>query len=162
MNTFPHSGRLTLPLRKRSFQEATGERANRREQTAPARSTAEKAVLGRKRRRSSGPVRPGHPRAVWGEARSRRCAPSRCRATVSSLSRRLVPLACRPPSCKRPGLVPGRATDPRKEGTGMAQEDGEVLLEVRNLTLAFGGVQALRGVSLEVLKNEIFSIIGPN
>ncbi|NLO79028.1 MAG: ABC transporter ATP-binding protein [Xanthomonadaceae bacterium] len=44
----------------------------------------------------------------------------------------------------------------------MAQEDGEVLLEVRNLTLAFGGVQALRGVSLEVLKNEIFSIIGPN
>ena len=38
----------------------------------------------------------------------------------------------------------------------------EVQLKVENLHMAFGGVQALIGVSLEVRKGEIFSIIGPN
>jgi branched-chain amino acid transport system ATP-binding protein len=38
----------------------------------------------------------------------------------------------------------------------------EVQLKVNNLHMAFGGVQALMGVSLEVKKGEIFSIIGPN
>jgi branched-chain amino acid transport system ATP-binding protein len=38
----------------------------------------------------------------------------------------------------------------------------EVQLKVDNLHMAFGGVQALMGVSLEVRKGEIFSIIGPN
>ena len=38
----------------------------------------------------------------------------------------------------------------------------EVQLKVNNLNMAFGGVQALMGVSFEVKKGEIFSIIGPN
>ena len=38
----------------------------------------------------------------------------------------------------------------------------EVQLRVRNLSMAFGGIQALMDVSLEVKKGEIFSIIGPN
>jgi branched-chain amino acid transport system ATP-binding protein len=38
----------------------------------------------------------------------------------------------------------------------------EVQLKVNNLCMAFGGVQALLGVSFEVKKGEIFSIIGPN
>jgi branched-chain amino acid transport system ATP-binding protein len=38
----------------------------------------------------------------------------------------------------------------------------EIQLQVRNLFMAFGGVQALMDVSLEVKKGEIFSIIGPN
>ena len=38
----------------------------------------------------------------------------------------------------------------------------EVQLKVSNLYMAFGGVQALWEVSLEVKKGEIFSIIGPN
>ena len=38
----------------------------------------------------------------------------------------------------------------------------EVQLKVTDLYMAFGGVQALFGVSLEVKKGEIFSIIGPN
>src|SRR4030065_1508932 len=38
----------------------------------------------------------------------------------------------------------------------------EVQLKVENLHMAFGGVQALMGVSLEVKRGEIFSIIGPN
>jgi branched-chain amino acid transport system ATP-binding protein len=38
----------------------------------------------------------------------------------------------------------------------------EVQLEVKDIHMAFGGVQALMGVSVEVKKGEIFSIIGPN
>ncbi len=38
----------------------------------------------------------------------------------------------------------------------------EVQLQVKDIYMAFGGVQALMGVSLEVKKGEIFSIIGPN
>jgi branched-chain amino acid transport system ATP-binding protein len=38
----------------------------------------------------------------------------------------------------------------------------EVQLKVENIHMAFGGVQALMGVSFEVKKGEIFSIIGPN
>lgn len=38
----------------------------------------------------------------------------------------------------------------------------EVQLKVNNLYMGFGGIQALMGVSFEVMKGEIFSIIGPN
>lgn len=38
----------------------------------------------------------------------------------------------------------------------------EVQLKVNNLFMAFGGVQALMDISLEVKKGEIFSVIGPN
>ncbi|HYM30006.1 MAG TPA: ABC transporter ATP-binding protein [Candidatus Cybelea sp.] len=39
---------------------------------------------------------------------------------------------------------------------------GQVLLKVDNITLSFGGVRALSGVSLEIREHEIFAIIGPN
>ena len=38
----------------------------------------------------------------------------------------------------------------------------EVQLQVKNLYMAFGGIQALMDVNLQVKKGEIFSIIGPN
>jgi branched-chain amino acid transport system ATP-binding protein len=38
----------------------------------------------------------------------------------------------------------------------------DVLLEVEDLHLSFGGVKVLNGVSLSVPRGEIFSIIGPN
>lgn len=38
----------------------------------------------------------------------------------------------------------------------------EVQLQVKDLYMAFGGIQALMDVNLEVKKGEIFSIIGPN
>jgi branched-chain amino acid transport system ATP-binding protein len=39
---------------------------------------------------------------------------------------------------------------------------GELLMEVRNVTLAFGGVKAITDISFDVRKGEIRAIIGPN
>ena len=39
---------------------------------------------------------------------------------------------------------------------------GEVLLSVENVSLAFGGVHALRDVSFDIRKGEVRAIIGPN
>ena len=39
---------------------------------------------------------------------------------------------------------------------------GEVMMEVRNITLRFGGVKAITDVSFDILEGEIRAIIGPN
>ena len=54
--------------------------------------------------------------------------------------------------------------EPRKEGRGREGEltPDEPLLEVRDVSLRFGGVRALSDVSFAVRKGEVFSIIGPN
>jgi|TARA_R110000744_G_scaffold154552_2_gene269429 branched-chain amino acid transport system ATP-binding protein len=39
---------------------------------------------------------------------------------------------------------------------------GDVLLKVENITLRFGGVKAINGVSFDIRKGEVRSIIGPN
>lgn len=39
---------------------------------------------------------------------------------------------------------------------------GEVLLEARGVSKRFGGVQALRGVSLTIRRGEVYGLIGPN
>lgn len=41
-------------------------------------------------------------------------------------------------------------------------EFGDLLLDVENITLRFGGVTALQDVSFQVHHNELFAIIGPN
>jgi len=41
-------------------------------------------------------------------------------------------------------------------------EAGQVLLAVENVSLAFGGVKAIRDVSFDIRKGEIRAIIGPN
>ncbi|MCV2363194.1 ABC transporter ATP-binding protein [Paucibacter sp. DJ1R-11] len=43
-----------------------------------------------------------------------------------------------------------------------AKKTGEVILEVRNISLSFGGVKALTDISFDVREHEIRSIIGPN
>jgi branched-chain amino acid transport system ATP-binding protein len=43
-----------------------------------------------------------------------------------------------------------------------ARTMGDVILEVKNISLSFGGVRALSDVSLAVREHEICSIIGPN
>jgi len=39
---------------------------------------------------------------------------------------------------------------------------GEVILDVRNISLSFGGVKALQNISFDVREHEIRAIIGPN
>ncbi len=46
--------------------------------------------------------------------------------------------------------------------TGPDIAAGEVLLSVDNVSLAFGGVKAVTGVSFDIRKGEIRAIIGPN
>jgi long-chain acyl-CoA synthetase len=56
-----------------------------------------------------------------------------------------------------------RPVDPRDFASkleGMA--DGEVLLDLRNVSLAFGGVKAITDISFDIRKGEIRAIIGPN
>ena len=48
----------------------------------------------------------------------------------------------------------------RHEVTGVPTT--EALLRVQDVSVSFGGIQALRGVSFDVQTGEIFSIIGPN
>ncbi|HWH84660.1 MAG TPA: ABC transporter ATP-binding protein [Burkholderiaceae bacterium] len=43
-----------------------------------------------------------------------------------------------------------------------ARRPGEVILEVKNISLAFGGVKALTDISFDVREHEIRAIIGPN
>ena len=54
----------------------------------------------------------------------------------------------------------GAATQPAAEAP--AARAAEPLLEFRDVTLRFGGVTALDGVSFEVQPRELFAVIGPN
>ncbi len=44
----------------------------------------------------------------------------------------------------------------------MARRTGDVILDVRNLSLRFGGVKALTDITFDVREHEIRAIIGPN
>jgi branched-chain amino acid transport system ATP-binding protein len=54
----------------------------------------------------------------------------------------------------------GAARDPLR--AGRARRIGEVILDVRGISLAFGGVKALADVSFDVREHEVRAIIGPN
>src|SRR5678815_1281741 len=43
-----------------------------------------------------------------------------------------------------------------------ARRSGEVVLEVQNISLRFGGVKALSDITFDVREHEIRAIIGPN
>ena len=44
----------------------------------------------------------------------------------------------------------------------MSKKIGDVILDVHNISLSFGGVKALQDISFNVKEHEIRAIIGPN
>jgi ABC-type uncharacterized transport system ATPase subunit len=44
----------------------------------------------------------------------------------------------------------------------MSKKIGDVILDVQNISLAFGGVKALTDISFNVREHEVRAIIGPN
>src|SRR3954468_13408836 len=50
---------------------------------------------------------------------------------------------------------------PGSDGNGRGRR-GEIMLQVQDVRLAFGGLQVLQGVDLQVKKGEIVGLIGPN
>ena len=44
----------------------------------------------------------------------------------------------------------------------MTKKIGDVVLDVKNISLAFGGVKALTDISFDVREHEVRAIIGPN
>ena len=83
-------------------------------------------------------------------ARHAQCAGDRdqCRAQCAD----------RPPALRRvPDVIEGRAmTYP------IARDKDDCILRCRDIELAFGGLRALKGVSLEIAKGQIFGLVGPN
>lgn len=47
-------------------------------------------------------------------------------------------------------------------GTSQVGFDGQTIIRIDNVSLSFGGVNALSNVSLDVFNNQILAIIGPN
>ncbi|WP_286864724.1 ATP-binding cassette domain-containing protein, partial [Herbaspirillum sp. UBA812] len=61
------------------------------------------------------------------------------------------------------GLPP--VTSPDDEAPAVAANGrriGEVILDLQNISLSFGGVKALTDISFDVREHEIRAIIGPN
>jgi len=63
-----------------------------------------------------------------------------------------------------PGIVPPGPAPATADALPAATERqlGGVILDVRNISLAFGGVKALTDISFDVREHEIRAIIGPN
>jgi branched-chain amino acid transport system ATP-binding protein len=57
---------------------------------------------------------------------------------------------------------PGVVTAPPADAAAAARTVGEVILDVQNISLAFGGVKALTDISFDVREHEVRAIIGPN
>ena len=56
-----------------------------------------------------------------------------------------------------------RMNEPKRRVDGRsARRIGDVILDVQNISLAFGGVKALTDISFDVREHEIRAIIGPN
>jgi branched-chain amino acid transport system permease protein len=65
---------------------------------------------------------------------------------------------------RRPPLRPGRsrAAPPERSGPRPSRAPGPTVLRVSSVSVAYGGVQALSGVDLEVREGELVGLIGPN
>src|SRR5205085_7488110 len=64
---------------------------------------------------------------------------------------------------KTPRIVTDASNDETLELPPQAlHRTGEVILDIRNISLSFGGVKALTDISFDVREHELRAIIGPN
>ncbi|AZG12729.1 MULTISPECIES: ABC transporter ATP-binding protein [Cupriavidus] len=61
-----------------------------------------------------------------------------------------------------PGDGPRPGDAHRADTTSQARMRGDVILDLQNISLSFGGVKALTDISFDVCEHEIRAIIGPN
>src|SRR4030067_1004621 len=58
--------------------------------------------------------------------------------------------------------VTGMSNNIEEVDDGGANSMDDTILEVRDISIAFGGLQALTNVSMEVKVGEIYGLVGPN
>ena len=80
-------------------------------------------------------------------------------ATVSPVGSAAARMVGRSPPAEAAPVGPGRDAG---AAVRRRREIGEVLLRVEDVSLRFGGVRAISGVSFDIRKGEIRAIIGPN
>jgi ABC-type branched-subunit amino acid transport system ATPase component/ABC-type branched-subunit amino acid transport system permease subunit len=78
------------------------------------------------------------------------------------LRKRSAPQVAAPPRAPDTELVATVAAIPKRSRPQQSQETDDIVLEVRNLSRAFGGLKAVQNVSFKLRRNEILGIIGPN
>jgi branched-chain amino acid transport system ATP-binding protein len=76
----------------------------------------------------------------------------------SSITLRGKPGEGAPPDTAHRGAGPTGAAQPPAGG----RRTGDVIMDVKNISLGFGGVKALSDISFDVRQHEIRAIIGPN
>ncbi|MDA1587652.1 ATP-binding cassette domain-containing protein, partial [Bacillus cereus group sp. TH230-1LC] len=70
-----------------------------------------------------------------------------------------------PGSTATPAAAPSDSSHPiaQEKSSAMSEKKiGDVILDIQNISLRFGGVKALTDISFNVREHEIRSIIGPN
>jgi ABC-type branched-subunit amino acid transport system ATPase component/ABC-type branched-subunit amino acid transport system permease subunit len=78
------------------------------------------------------------------------------------LRKRSGPQVVAPPRAQDTVLAAPVAAVPKRSHPQRSQEADDIVLEVRNLSRAFGGLKAVQDVSFKLRRNEILGIIGPN
>lgn len=79
-----------------------------------------------------------------------------------SLNDPVVPATAEDPALASSATTAVAATAPDAPAVNVPHEAGGVLLQVRDISVEFGGLKALDGISLNVRRGEVHAIIGPN
>jgi ABC-type branched-subunit amino acid transport system ATPase component/ABC-type branched-subunit amino acid transport system permease subunit len=78
------------------------------------------------------------------------------------LRKRSAPQVAAPPRVTDTVLAAAVVALPKRSRPQRSEKTEDIVLEVRNLSRAFGGLKAVQDVSFKLRRNEILGIIGPN
>ena len=78
------------------------------------------------------------------------------------LRKRSAPQVTAPPRAPDTVLAAPVVAVPKRSRPQRSEKTEDIVLEVRNLSRAFGGLKAVQDVSFKLRRNEILGIIGPN